>query len=51
LYSKGIYPKELAKKEIYGVNNEYGSTIVSLSEDLRRNMNLLPRRSKRELRH
>lgn len=29
--SKGIYPKELAKKDIYGKNNEYGSTIVSLS--------------------
>src|SRR4030043_1647087 len=23
---KGIYPKKLAKQEIYGINNEYGST-------------------------
>ncbi len=29
--SKGIYPKELVKKDVYGKNNEYGSTIVSLS--------------------
>lgn len=29
--SKGVYPKELVKKDIYGKNNEYGSTIVSLS--------------------
>jgi len=34
--SKGIYPKELVKNEIYGTNNEYGSTIVSLSEDFRK---------------
>lgn len=34
--SKGIYPKKLAKKEIYGANNEYGSTIITLSEDFRR---------------
>lgn len=34
--SKGIYPKKLAKKEIYGANNEYGSTIVSLSEDFKK---------------
>ncbi len=34
--SKGIYPKQLAKKEIYGANNEYGSTIVSLSEDFKK---------------
>ena len=34
--SKGIYPKELVKNEIYGANNEYGSTIVSLDEDFRK---------------
>jgi DNA repair photolyase len=34
--SKGVYPKILAKKEIYGMNNEYGSTIITLSEDFRR---------------
>jgi len=34
--SKGIYPKELVKNEIYGTNNEYGSTVVSLSEDFRK---------------
>lgn len=34
--SKGIYPKELIKSEVYGSNNEYGSTIVSLSEDFRK---------------
>ncbi len=30
--SKGTYPKELVKKDIYGKNNEYGSTVVSLSK-------------------
>lgn len=34
--SKGIYPKELAKKDIYGAENEYGSTVVSLSESFRK---------------
>lgn len=34
--SKGVYPKKLAKKEIYGFNNEYGSTIMTLSEDFRK---------------
>lgn len=34
--SKGVYPKKLAKKEIYGANNEYGSTIITLSEDFRK---------------
>lgn len=34
--SKGVYPKDLIKNEIYGTNNEYGSTIVSLSEDFRK---------------
>ena len=34
--SKGIYPKELLDKSIYGENNDYGSTIVSLSEDYRK---------------
>lgn len=33
--SKGIYPKALIKKDIYGTDNEYGSTIVSLSEEFR----------------
>lgn len=34
--TKGVYPKQLAKKEIYGSNNEYGITLVSLSEDFRK---------------
>ncbi|MDP3057527.1 MAG: radical SAM protein [bacterium] len=34
--SKGIYPKQLVKKEIYGADNEYGSTIVSLLEDFKK---------------
>jgi DNA repair photolyase len=34
--SKGIYPKELAKKDIYGSQNEYGSTVVSLSENFKK---------------
>ncbi len=34
--SKGIYPKTLVKKNIYGTNNEYGSTIVSLSRDFQK---------------
>lgn len=34
--SKGIYPKELAKKDIYGSKNEYGSTVVSVSESFRK---------------
>lgn len=34
--SKGIYPKELVKKDTYGENNEYGSTIVSLSENFQK---------------
>lgn len=34
--SKGVYPKKLAKKEIYNVENEYGSTIITLSEDFRK---------------
>lgn len=34
--SKGVYPKKLAKKEIYGANNEYGSTIITLSEDFKK---------------
>lgn len=33
--SKGLYPKELVKTNVYGENNEYGSTIVSLSEKFR----------------
>ncbi|KKO02743.1 hypothetical protein LCGC14_0101920 [marine sediment metagenome] len=34
--SKGIYPKILTKKNIYGRDNEYGSTIITLSEKFRR---------------
>lgn len=34
--SKGVYPKILAKKNIYGEDNEYGSTIISLSEKFRK---------------
>jgi len=34
--TKGIYPKELAKKEKYGRNNIYGITLVSLDEDFKR---------------
>jgi len=34
--SKGVYPKELAKKDVYGYKNEYGSTIVSISESFRK---------------
>lgn len=34
--SKGIYPEKLIKKNIYGEKSEYGSTIVSLSENFRK---------------
>lgn len=34
--SKGVYPKELADVDKYGLKNEYGSTIVSLSESFRK---------------
>ena len=34
--SKGVYLKQLIKKDIYGFNNEYGATIVSLSEEFRK---------------
>ncbi len=34
--SKGIYPEKLIKKNIYGGKSEYGSTIVSLSENFRK---------------
>lgn len=34
--SKGSYPKELGQKNIYKDINEYGSTIVSLSEEFRK---------------
>lgn len=34
--SKGVYPAELIKKDKYGANSEYGSTIVSLSENFRK---------------
>lgn len=33
LISKGLYPEELSDKSLFNSNNEYGSTIVSLSED------------------
>ena len=36
--SKGVYPKNLAKKNIYGNDNEYGSTIITLSEKFRKKM-------------
>lgn len=36
LISKGVYPKELVNKAIYNTKNEYGSTIVTLSEDFRK---------------
>lgn len=35
LISKGIYPKQLNDARTYGCQNEYGSTIVSLSEEFR----------------
>ena len=35
IISKGIYPTELVNKEIFGDQNEYGSTIVSISETYR----------------
>lgn len=34
--SKGIYPDVLVDRSIFGGQNEYGSTIVSLSEDFRK---------------
>jgi len=34
--SKGIYPEELADKKIFSGKNEYGSTVVSLSEDFKK---------------
>jgi len=34
--SKGIYPETLLDKSNYGENNDYGSTIVSLSEEYRK---------------
>lgn len=34
--SKGTYPKKLINSDVYGENNEYGSTIVSLSESFKR---------------
>lgn len=36
LISKGIYPEPLLDKVVYGEQNDYGSTIVSLSEDYRK---------------
>ena len=33
--TKGLYPEELADKEMYGENNEYGITLVSLSEEFK----------------
>ena len=34
--SKGIYSSGLTDKKIFGADNEYGSTVVSLSEDFRK---------------
>jgi DNA repair photolyase len=34
--TKGTYPKLLTDKELYGYNNEYGISLVSLSEKFRR---------------
>lgn len=34
--TKGIYPKELIHTEKYGVNNEYGITLVSLDDRFKR---------------
>jgi DNA repair photolyase len=34
--SKGVYPMDLIKKDIYSRNNEYGSTVVSLSENFKK---------------
>ena len=34
--SKGIYPHELTDKKVFSVDNEYGSTVVSLSEEFRK---------------
>jgi DNA repair photolyase len=34
--SKGVYPKALTKKSIYGISNEYGSTVISLSKDFQK---------------
>jgi len=36
LISKGVYPEILANQSIFSALNEYGSTIVSLSEDFRK---------------
>lgn len=36
LISKGVYPNDLTDKLTYNPDNEYGSTIVSLSEDFRK---------------
>ena len=34
--TKGVYPESLTEHEKYGSNNEYGITLVSLSENFRR---------------
>jgi len=34
--TKGVYPKELVKKEKYGRNNIYGITLVSLDENFKK---------------
>jgi DNA repair photolyase len=34
--TKGVYPESLTEQEKYGYNNEYGVTLVSLSEDFRK---------------
>jgi len=35
--TKGVYPQELAKRNGYSKNNEYGITLVSLDENFRKN--------------
>ena len=34
--TKGVYPKDLANKEKYGSNNEYGITLISLNKEFKR---------------
>lgn len=34
--SKGVYPKDLVNKDVYGLKNEYGLTVVTLSENFRK---------------
>jgi len=34
--TKGVYPRELTNKDLYGYNNTYGISLVSLSENFRK---------------